>query len=92
MPVLPSLEYSSSVWDPHTSVKINQLEEGSKRDACFVNKTFSRKVILTHILNWTPLGERRARAKATLFYKVLHKLVDLPTGQLAMTNDFIQLS
>ena len=59
------------------------------RAARFVNKTFSCEVRVNPMLqeltsNWTPLSEHRARYKATLLYKAIHKLIDLPTEQLAL--------
>ena len=36
-------------------------------------------------LNWTTLSEHRSRSKASLLYKALHKLIELPTEQLAKT-------
>ena len=85
--VRPTLEYCSSVWDPHTDYEIEKLEDVQKRAARFVFNQYSRHDRVTPLLQkleWVPLKERRARAKVTLFFKAEHKpnLVDIPTNKL----------
>ena len=84
-----SVEYCSSVWDPHTGTKINQLEAVQRRAARFVFNNFSREVRVTPMLQeleWVPLSERRARAKTTILYKALNDLIDIPTDHLSQTQ------
>ena len=79
--VRPSLEYSSSVWDPHTRKNINKIESVQRRAARVVNSNFSREASVTSMLkdlNWIPLEERRARAKVTTVFKARNGLVDIP--------------
>ena len=79
--VRPTLEYSSSVWDPYTSVNISRLESVQRRAARFVRSCYSRDQSVTKMLrsmNWTPLAERRARAKVTVAYKARNDMIDIP--------------
>ena len=79
--VRPSLEFSSSVWDPHTKKNIDKLERVQRRAARFVRSNYSRNQSVTSLMrdmNWTPLRERRARAKVTTVYKATHHMVDIP--------------
>ena len=83
--VRPALEYSSSVWDPHTQDNINKLEKVQRRAARFTTNTYTRESSVTTLLQnlkWTPLSERRARSKSTIFYKALHGDIQVPTGNL----------
>ena len=89
--VRPALEYSSSVWDPHTQDNINKLEKVQRRAARFTTNTYTRESSVTTLLQnlkWTPLSERRARSKSTLFYKykALHGEIHVPTGNLNLTQ------
>ena len=86
--VRPILEYSSSVWDPHTLDNITKLEKVQRRAARFINNTYSREVSVTSLLkklNWTPLVERRAKTKVTLMFKALNNTVHIPTDHLRLT-------
>ena len=79
--VRPSLEFSSSVWDPHTKKNIDKLERVQRRAARFVRSNYSRNQSVTSLMrdmNWTPLRERKARAKVTTVYKATHHMVDIP--------------
>ena len=79
--VRPSLEFSSSVWDPHTDINIGQLERVQRRAARFVTGNYSRDESVTAMMRdrgWTPLTERRARAKMTTAFKATHHMVDIP--------------
>ena len=60
--VRPLLEYSSSVWDPHSQVLSNKLENVQRRAARFVANDYSRLSSVSGILNqlgWTSLKDRR---------------------------------
>ena len=79
--VRPSCESSSSAWDPQTEVNKEKLERVQKRAAKFVTGKYGRDVSVTaemRDLGWTPLVERRARAKVTSVYKATHDMVDIP--------------
>ena len=86
--VRPTLEYCSSVWDPHTKTNIDRLEQVQRRAARLVTNNFSRHTRVTPILqqlNWTPLIARRAHSKVTIMYKALNNQIEIPTGHLTHT-------
>ena len=48
--VRPTLEYCSSVWDPHTQKNINKLEQGQRRAARLTTCNFSHYTRVTPLL------------------------------------------
>ena len=79
--VQPILEYSSTVWDPHTSVNINRLESIQKSAARFCYNTYSRFLVyqplMQNSLSLPTLQSRRDKAKVsmmTMMYKIIHHL------------------
>ena len=81
--VRPSLEYSSSVWDPHTKELINQIEMVQRRAARFVTSNYSRKssvALMLQQLQWRSLFERRAQNKVLIIYKIMNGLVAIPAA------------
>ena len=91
--VRPTLEYGSSVWDPHQANLIDKLERVQKRGARFVtgNYTLEPGNTLKNMqsLNWTPLAERRARAKLLTFYKARAREIEIPLDDLTYTDPHI---
>ena len=72
--VRPILEYSSTVWDPHTQENASKLERVQRRAARFVKNEYNQTASVTHLLqqlNWPTLQERRAQAKVV--YRMTHK-------------------
>ena len=79
--VRPILEYSSTVWDPHTLENANKLERVQRRAARFVKNEYNQTASVTNLLqqlNWPTLQERRAQAKVVMFYKIVNNLVAVP--------------
>ena len=86
--VRPIVEYASTVWDPHTEDNIQKLEMIQRRAARFVCKDYSRTSSVTTMLNqlgWQSLRERRAQAKVTMMYKIIHQTVDVTSTALSKT-------
>lgn len=87
--VRPLLEYSASVWDPHTQNSIQQLEAVQRRAARSVlnnhDKTSSVTAMLQE-LKWEPLQERRAKARVTMCYRIVHALIAIPTQPYLIAN------
>ena len=80
--VRPVLEYATCVWDPHTSTNINKPEMVQRRAARFIKGDYGRTSSVTSMLNdldRDTLKQRRQQAKATMFYRVVHGLVAVPT-------------
>ena len=80
------MEYGSAVWDPYHQVDIQNLEKIQKRAARFATGNYTQQHGNTNLnmkkLNWTPLEERRAAIKLTLFFKAKHDLVQIPLNHL----------
>ena len=82
------LKYSSSVWNPHTQRNINKLEAVQHRAARVVLKDYDRTSRVTSMLQqltWNTLLERRAKARATLFYKIINCLA-VPSQPYVLPN------
>ena len=69
----PILEYSGVVWDPHNAQDVNKLEMAQHRYARYT----SRVSAILKTLGWEPLAERRAKARITMMYIIVHGLVDI---------------
>ena len=75
--VRPIMEYSSTIWDPHTSVNINRVESIQRYAARMCFRNYSRYSSVTSMLaelNLPTLEERGIRAKLQLFYKIIYHL------------------
>ena len=75
------LEYSSTVWDPHTEKEISQIEKIQRNAARFVKNNYSRHSSVTqmmHDLKWKPLESRRRENRLVLLYKIINNLVAIP--------------
>ena len=79
--VRPQLEYSSSVWSPHTQHNINKIEMVQRRAARWVTNDYSYHNSVTHMLDklgWRSLENRRYDSRLLMFYKIVHGLVAVP--------------
>ncbi|XP_071479519.1 uncharacterized protein [Diadema antillarum] len=64
--IRPTLEYSSSVWDPHTKELISQIETVQRRAARFVLSDYRQQssvALMLQKLQWQSLNDRRAHNK-----------------------------
>ena len=81
--VRSNLEYCSSVWSPHHKDQVHKVEMVQRRAARFTTNryrnTSSVSSMLDH-LQWESLEARRSKIQLTLFYKVVHDLVDIPAS------------
>ena len=78
--IRPILEYSGVVWEPHTAQVVNKLEMVQRRYACYTPRDYGRTSSVTAILKtlgWELLAERRAKARITIMYRIVHGLVDI---------------
>lgn len=79
--VRPILEYSSTVWDPHSKQNVDKIEMVQRRAARFVFGNYSYHASPTAMikeLGWQSLAERRAKAKAVMMYKVQNDMISIP--------------
>jgi hypothetical protein len=80
--VRPSLEYASTVWDPHTQANINKVESIQCRAARFVTNNYDPRAsvtILLQDLNWPTLQYRRQLAKLIMMYRITYHLIGIPS-------------
>ena len=71
--VRPLLEFSSTVWDPHTDHLINKIEMVQRRAARFTLNQCRRTDSVTAMLDklsWPTLAQRRQHARLQMFYKI----------------------
>ena len=81
--VRPTLEYSSTVWDPHVKGLISQIDMVQRRAARFVLSNYNQRDSVTLMLEglgWRTLHERRAQSKVIMLYKIVHGLVAVPVS------------
>lgn len=82
--VRPQLEYACQVWDPHYNTDKMTLEKILRRAARWVvnrHRQTSSVDGMFDQLNWTPLEERRRKARLTTFYKYHHGEVVIDTAR-----------
>ena len=76
--VRPLLEYSQTVWDPHTDHLSKKIESIQRRAARFATNRYRRTSSVTEMINhleWQPLSERRRIARLMMFYKIHNNIV-----------------
>ena len=77
------MEYSSTVWDPHTARNIDKLEMVKRPSARFFHSDYritSSPTEMMKALAWESLVERRWQAKAIMMYKICNNLIDMPVS------------
>ena len=83
--VRPILEYSSTVWDPHTQTLVKQIEAVQNRAARFVTGKYSRHLSVTAMkkdLNWEELETRRKVARLITFHQALAGQLAIPAREI----------
>ena len=78
--VRPILEYAATVWAPYTHNNINIIEAVQRRAARFVHNNYSSYASVSNMianLGWNTLLNRRNELRLIMFFKILHKLVDI---------------
>ena len=91
--VHPIMEYSSTVWDPHTSASINRLEavQRSTVRTCFRDfSRFSSVMAMLNDLELPTLQSRRAKSKLQMLYKIIHNLIDIPSDCLTPVPQYLR--
>ena len=89
--VRPTLEYATTVWDPHLQKDIKTLEQVQRRAARYVLNDYSTRTpgCVTNMVNklqWESLEARRKSDRLAMLYKIQHGLVDI------QPEDYIQQS
>ena len=78
--IRPILEYSGVVWDPHNAQDVNKLEMVQHRYVRYTSRDYGQTnsvMAILKTLSWEPLAERRAKARITMMYRIVHGLVDI---------------
>ena len=82
--VRPTLEYATTVWDPHTKGNIHKIEMVQRRAArCVLHRYHNRSSVsemLQH-LNWPLLEVRRQHQRLAMLYKIHHGMVAVNKAQ-----------
>jgi len=76
--VRPTVEYASSVWDPHEKHLTDRLEMVQRRAARFVTGRYHNTSSVSSMMNdlgWPTLQQRRRDARVILFYKIHHQMI-----------------
>jgi hypothetical protein len=87
--VRPTLEYCSTVWDPHTKTQSETIEKVQRRAARWVTGRYHNTSSVSNMLQdlgWRDLSQRRVDNRLCMLYKVTHGLVDIPIGQFLTLN------
>ena len=88
--VRPKLEYSCSVWDPHSTQYIHKIEMVQRRAARYVYNNYHNTSSVTDMINtlqWPTLAERRLKTRLIIFYKVVHCLIAIPANHILIPTD-----
>ncbi|KAL8610129.1 hypothetical protein ACOMHN_024595 [Nucella lapillus] len=85
--VRPTLEYASTVLDPHTRQDIDLLEKVQKRAArfacnCYFERAPGTVTDLLRKLQWDSLETRRHHNRLLMLYRIENGLVDIPPSTL----------
>ena len=87
--IRPKLEYSCTVWDPHTAQYTHKIEMIQRRAARYVHNNYHNTSSVTNMINtlqWPTLAERRLKTRLIMFYKIVHNLIAIPSDILIPTD------
>ena len=76
------MEYSAAKWDSSTPEIIDIIERVQRRAARYIFNDYSNESSVTSMiskLNWIHLYQRRANIRLCLIYKIVNRLVTIPT-------------
>ena len=79
--ICPIIDYAAVVWSPHTQSNINTAEMLQWKAARFVFNNFSRCSSVSNMLErlgWDTLEQMRTQLTLLMFYKIIHKLAEVP--------------
>ena len=79
--VRSNLEYCSTVWSPHHKYQIHLIEMVQIRAARYTTNRFRNTSSVSSMIDqqhWESLESRRSKNQLTLFFKVVHNLIDIP--------------
>ena len=87
--VRPTVEYASCIWSPHQEHLIYSIEKIQRRAVRYVCANYKQTASVTSMqrsLKWDTLEQRRMKSIVTMGYKIIHKLVAIPSAQLVVNT------
>ena len=90
--VRPTLEYASTVWDPHQQQDKSLLEDVQRRAARYVHNNYREREpgtvtnMLTN-LNWKSLEERRQNKRLAMLYKIKSETIGIDKTEFFKPSD-----
>ena len=88
--VRSSLEYASTIWDPHQQGQKQLLEVTQMKAARWIQNDFSRTSSVSSMmvnLGLEPLEEKRRISRPAFLYKILHEEVAVPASELGIIRN-----
>ena len=90
--VRPTLEYSSTVWDPKPQKLQHKLEQVQRKAARFVHSAYTERTPgcvtkMVQDLSWDSLEHRRYIARLLMIFKIHHQIVEV-----SGSTDILQLN
>ncbi|KAK2167742.1 hypothetical protein NP493_1264g00008 [Ridgeia piscesae] len=88
--VRPILEYSATVWDPHSANNIKTIEKVQRRAARWVTNRHHQTSCVNSIIDslaWPTLQQRRKKARLEMFYKFHHHLITIDSEYLPQPTE-----
>ena len=79
--VRSNLKYCSSVWSPRHKDQIHKIKMVQRLAARYTINRFRNTSSVSSMidqLQWKSLESRRSKIQLTLFFKVIHNLIDIP--------------
>ena len=77
--VRSKLEYCCTIWSPHNTDQIRNMLQ--RRAARYITNRFGNTSSVSSMidhLHWESLESRRTKIQLTLFFKVVHSMIDIP--------------
>jgi len=83
--IRPVVEYSCAVWSPFTNTNINLIDSVQRKAARFVTGDYGFTSSVTEMLRslgWTSLKSIRDICRVTMFFRILHNDISIPSHHL----------
>ena len=84
-----TLEYASTVWDPHLVKDTKALEAVQRKSARFIMNDYTRDSSVTtmlHSLDLPSLADRRKDARLIMLYKIINDLIAIKPTEYLIPN------
>ena len=91
--VRPTMEYSSSSWDPYKTEDVDYLDKVLPHAACYACNNYTERTqgcvtAMVNSLGWETLQDRLKMQRFTMLFKIKHNLVEIPDAEsIVWSND-----